>query len=387
MRVIPPLSISNAMLTSSTAPEPGVNESAYNSGTTYAVGDYVILGSPTSTVTITIAAPGVITWTAHGQALWTPVVFTTTGALPTGLVANTEYYVTTITTNTFQVAAAVGGAAITTTGTQSGTHTATTKVHRVYQSLKASNLGNYPTLAASSTWWVDAGPTNQWGMFDLLRNTSTIIPSPLTVVLTPGQRVNSIALLGVVANSVTVSITSVLGGGTVYNVTTSMNSRNTIDWYSYFFEPFSTNPSLVFFDLPPYSDAIITVTLTATSGNVWLGSLCLGTYVALGSAQYNAVSDVLNFSTIARDIYGNSTLTPRRNVPKTVQKCRIEKTSVNKIIALRTLLNAVPAVWSGLDDVTDLYANSLLILGIYKAFSINIDLPTNAEINLELEEV
>ncbi|WP_322886993.1 hypothetical protein U8C36_12130 [Sinorhizobium medicae] len=80
----------------------------------------------TSTVTMTIASPGVISWNAHVLAASTPVKFSTTGALPTGLTAGTTYYVLNPTANDFQVAATPGGAAIDTSGTQSGTHTATT---------------------------------------------------------------------------------------------------------------------------------------------------------------------------------------------------------------------------------------------------------------------
>lgn len=80
----------------------------------------------TSTVTITVATPGVVAWNAHGLAAGTPVKFTTTGALPTGLTASTTYYVVNPAANDFQVAATPGGAAINTTGTQNGVHTATT---------------------------------------------------------------------------------------------------------------------------------------------------------------------------------------------------------------------------------------------------------------------
>jgi len=80
-----------------------------------------------ATVTVTIAAPGVFTWTAHGLAVGDAVQFTTTGALPTGITASTTYYVKTVASaDTFTVAATAGGSAITTTGTQSGVHTATT---------------------------------------------------------------------------------------------------------------------------------------------------------------------------------------------------------------------------------------------------------------------
>lgn len=81
-----------------------------------------------SVVTISIAAPGVVTWAAHGLVADTPVKFETTGALPTGLVAGTTYYVsaTGLTAGAFSVSATPGGAVITTTGAQNGVHTAST---------------------------------------------------------------------------------------------------------------------------------------------------------------------------------------------------------------------------------------------------------------------
>lgn len=76
-------------------------------------------------VTITIASPGVVTWAAHGFLAGREVSFATTGALPTGLTAGTHYFIVSPTTNAFQVSLTLGGAAIVTTGTQSGTQTAT----------------------------------------------------------------------------------------------------------------------------------------------------------------------------------------------------------------------------------------------------------------------
>lgn len=80
-----------------------------------------------STVTLTIASPCVVTYTNHGLVTGQGVYFTTTGALPTGLSANTNYYVNVINANTFSLATtaanANAGTLITTTGTQSGAHT------------------------------------------------------------------------------------------------------------------------------------------------------------------------------------------------------------------------------------------------------------------------
>lgn len=81
-------------------------------------------GSMLSGCTITIASPAVITFTSHGFTAGQPVRFTTTGALPTGLSVNSQYFVlaTGLTTNTFQVSLTSGGTAVITTGTQSGVH-------------------------------------------------------------------------------------------------------------------------------------------------------------------------------------------------------------------------------------------------------------------------
>jgi hypothetical protein len=84
----------------------------------------------TGTFTVTIASPGVFTAVSpatHGLNIGDRVKLSTTGALPTGLVAGTTYYVIAagFTTSAFQLSTTAGGAAIVTTGTQSGTHTYT----------------------------------------------------------------------------------------------------------------------------------------------------------------------------------------------------------------------------------------------------------------------
>jgi hypothetical protein len=75
-------------------------------------------------VTVTIASPGVFTLVAHGYVAGQPVVFSTTGALPTGLTAGTTYYVISagLTTDNFEVSTTVGGSAVNTSGSQSGSH-------------------------------------------------------------------------------------------------------------------------------------------------------------------------------------------------------------------------------------------------------------------------
>lgn len=81
----------------------------------------------TSVVTITIATPGVVSWTAHGLENGQRIQITTTGALPTGLTASTTYFVAGKATDDFKLATSLANAAagtyIATSGSQSGVHT------------------------------------------------------------------------------------------------------------------------------------------------------------------------------------------------------------------------------------------------------------------------
>lgn len=88
-------------------------------------GTYTVSASQTvsSTTVTATTTPGVVTVTSapsNGDV----VTFSTTGALPTGLTAGTDYYVINRTSTTFQVSATSGGSAIAFSGTQSGVQTA-----------------------------------------------------------------------------------------------------------------------------------------------------------------------------------------------------------------------------------------------------------------------
>lgn len=255
--------------------------------------------------------------------------------------------------------------------------------HRKYLRLTAGAGTTFPEVDPIN--WVDVGPTNRWAMFDTLRNTATQVASPLTVSITPGKRINAAAFMGLSADAVTVTLT--VASVDVYTHTQSLILRRTTTWSEYFFGEFSRQPSLVLFDLPPFSGAVLGITLTG-AGNVGLGALVIGTYVNVGQVEYNPEVDSLNFSKVTRDDFGNAALVPRRAVPKTNQTLLVDKTSVNKILALRDRLDAVPAVYSGLDDRDeDGYFEALLILGIWKRWSINLAYPNHAKSTLELEEI
>ena len=126
-----------------------------------------------STVTISIAAPGVVTWTAHGLSVNDTIRFTTTGALPTGLAINTTYYVKEVlSANTFTVSTSAGGAAVTTSGTQSGTQTAL-----VWYGVAVVAVANTEVTVASVTvpgWSMGVGGGMEIDALFSLTNNATV---------------------------------------------------------------------------------------------------------------------------------------------------------------------------------------------------------------------
>jgi hypothetical protein len=80
----------------------------------------VALNTTGGTVTITIASPAVITSSVNLPNN-SSIQLGTTGALPSGLSTNTTYYVINVSGTSFNLSLTQGGAAINTTGTQSGT--------------------------------------------------------------------------------------------------------------------------------------------------------------------------------------------------------------------------------------------------------------------------
>ena len=106
--------------------EPTDNIWKYPNGQTLVRADYADLFAKlvfSSVVTMTIASPCVVTWTANGLSTGDPIKFSTTVSLPTGVIAGTLYYVDVIDANTFHIKDVPGGTSVVTSGSQTGTHT------------------------------------------------------------------------------------------------------------------------------------------------------------------------------------------------------------------------------------------------------------------------
>lgn len=379
-----PVPITEAMLTSTSAGEPSVGEVAWVAATSYGVGAKVVLGAPSSTVTISVAAPAVVTWATNGLPEGAPVRFTTTGALPTGLSVGTTYYVVNRLAGSFQVSTEAGGLPITTSGTQSGTHTATASIHKSYQGLIASNTGNPPAIDDGSKW-LYLGPSNAWALFDLYRKSVSWAASPYSVKVTPKERVGSVFLGGLVADSVTINVW--VGGIIVHTEVRNLSTRKSLNYTDFFFKKFRLKTSVQVIDLPLYSSASIEVVATRASGLVGIGEYVVGNPVYLGKTQYGVSIKTRNFTKFDRNFDGTPQApVRRRNVPTVAPDIVFDKENTSILTDLRDDLNGVVAVWSNLDDEDHPYFEPLLILGIATTFDINLARPNEGVLSAVFEE-
>jgi hypothetical protein len=269
-----------------------------------------------------------------------------------------------------------------------GAEVISTTYHEVYESRVAGNLNHALPVPpeTQNDYWIRVRATNKYACLDLKSNSQTIGASPMTIVVTPGQRINSLALMGLEAEAATITI--VANSETVYTRTYDLRLRRVRNGYEYFFKPFDLQRAIVEFDIPPFTTAQITIVLTRTTGDVKIGAIVPGNYVYLGATQPKPVSDAENFSEINRDEFGQVDLVQRRSLPTTSQVLEADKAITDDLLDARELLNAIPAVWSGLDDeAAHEYFNALLILGIYRRFKVDMEHPESTFVYLDLEAI
>lgn len=177
-----------------------------------------------ATVTITIASPAVVSWTAHGLVPGSVIRFTTSGTLPTGLALATNYYVisTGLAVNSFRVSATPNGSVVNTSGSQSGTHTATTQTS---QQNPASTIATWgpsgltgsqttSLLSLQQTWNTSGAPTG------VLFNVANVASGSASLLL--DLQINSTTVFNIRKDGfLKLSNT---GGGNIVDIASSVNS-------------------------------------------------------------------------------------------------------------------------------------------------------------------
>lgn len=308
-KIIRPVTVTTAMLTSSTVVE--TTPAAWNSGTTYADGDLVYTGTIGGVLTVWESLQN--SNTNHAPA-----------SSPTWWVERNDVY-----------AEYAGG-----TTYAAGDYVQVAATHLVYRSLVAGNVGNAVT---DTTKWQQIGATNKWLPFDGIVNSQATAKNSLQYVITPGVIVNSLVLLNCQGTSVTVD-QSVSG----YSRTITIQRHPVNNWYDFWYEPLVEVGDIVFDDIPPYPASSLTVTITGVDCGV--GVLVIGKSRTLGTTQWGATGGAIDYSGITTDEFGNVDIVQRSNAKKLNLDVFIEETFADEAHRLLSLYTGAKLVFVGAND-------------------------------------
>lgn len=235
--------------------------------------------------------------------------------------------------------------------------------------------------------WEDIGATNRHAMFDTGRNAQSIGPAGavLAASVVPGKRVNALFLGRLAAAYVTVIM--VVSGVEVYRKRLALTQRRTRSWSDYYFGEFVQLRSVMLLDLPFYAGATITVELDNGALPARCSSMVVGRSVYIGDVDWGGSSDQILFGGFERDQFGNPKLLDRRALIATSQSLIVPKSQVDKVLDLRTQLNTLPAVYSGMGAKTDDgWAEMFLLYAIHTRFRVIAVNAKEARVDIDIEE-
>lgn len=376
------------MLVSSNVPETDYTEFAM--GTTYAEDDYCMVATGLEILTLDVAPAS--DWAA--------------GDILTGQTsAKTCVCVAKLTALTYQVRERSGaftlgeiigvtgvGAKLADQGAAHPTITAATdKVHKVYQSLAAGNVGNYPPtdVLATVPKWVEVSSTNRWKAFDTKTNSQTSQATSITYSITPGQVFDSIAFLNLEAATVRVVLTDPVDG-VVYDETINLldvtltGTEPEMDWYAYFFSEITMVTDLARLGISLYLNTTLDITITYTGGTAKVGTIVFGKQMSIGDTQYSPSVGIMDYSVKDTDAFGNTVITERAYADKMSCDVVIPTNSIPYIKRLLASYRATLILYVGADETT---YPSMIMLGFYRDFNIVFSYPAFAICSIEIEGI
>jgi len=254
--------------------------------------------------------------------------------------------------------------------------------HRIYESMRASNLDKDPTdirnRAATAPWWADFDPTNRWAMFDGDVSTQTVVPTSLRVVLKPGI-FNAVYLAGIDADDAVVTVKDAPGGTVIFTRSVQLEESQPADYDEYFWMPFRAQKDLLLEGIEQYATAELAIDLLKGGGNVRCGMLAVGDLRVVGKTLSGVKIKPRSYSYTDIDTYGRLKTVRRPATCDMSLTAIVERSEADSIIDLAKDLLDVSAVWIGSNlpgyralRVVGLASCSMYYSGQYCRFSLDV---------------
>lgn len=222
----------------------------------------------------------------------------------------------------------------------------------------ATNTARYPATDLARTtpaFWKEISATNLWAAFDGKVGSQTEQDSLITIELTPGEVVDSVALLNLNASSVEITLTDPTDGDVYNEVVEMLSTSGIVDGYTYFFAPIVQKTDHVAFDLPPYGTATLKIEIVSGE-TAAVGEIVLGRVRELGTTLYSPSAGIVDYSLKTADEQGNYSLVEGAYSKKYSCTLRIRNTYFDEIFRIMAQYRAVPLVWVAVEEFTTFIA-------------------------------
>lgn len=184
------------------------------------------------------------------------------------------------------------------------------KNHKLYKSVQSSNTGNDPETD-TGTWWTEIGATNAYKIVDKYLSTQSVNPESIEIKFT-ASKIDTMAFFALEGNSVRVVVKDPTETNTYMDKTVVIQKREVVNWFSYFFEDYSSATDLFVKDIPLGLDFKYTVTISNPGGNAKIGKIVAAKSRALGCCLYEPTSTIVDYSKKVIDETGETYLAQGR---------------------------------------------------------------------------
>jgi hypothetical protein len=251
--------------------------------------------------------------------------------------------------------------------------------HKIFLSLKGPNIGHALT---DTEWWLEAGSTNRWRMFDDVIGSQTADADSISVVITAPKRITALALMNIDAAAMRVTVTDA-AEGIVYDREVSLIGTNGINnWWSWFFADIQRVTQKVLLDLPPYSGAQITITLSNPGNTVRCGACVIGQGRDIGITLEKPQIGNQDYSRKDRDSFGNAKIAKRPFSRRASFDVLVDNSAIDGVVDLLDGYRATPVVYLGSERY-----GSTVVFGFYNDYAVVIASAQDSRLNIQVESL
>ena len=216
--------------------------------------------------------------------------------------------------------------------------------HNVFQSLVASNVGKALDNTAA---WSPRGAANRWAMLDQYNNTQTSNPEEIIIVASAQVISQGFYIGNVDAGEVRVSVVD-RTKGLVYREEQSLKvSTSGSSFFNWSFKRIRRKTWAVSLKLPPFANALITITIKKPGGTAKCGMCAIGPTADLGKTLMTLGAEIKDFSDTSFNFDGTSKTQIRNWAKRISADVDVDASRVDAVYELLAEYRQRPIVWVG----------------------------------------